>query len=128
MQYGESDFAFISRLLEDAGITYYFSHDATSGKGDDIVKLVLNDAPHLNTPRTGKLSYAGHQTPRFGGDEDFCSTVTLTQRVKPGKFTLRDFDFRLLPDKPLTAKELGISLKTLYNKLNRWEEERRHVG
>jgi DNA-binding NtrC family response regulator len=31
-------------------------------------------------------------------------------------------------NKPLTAKELGISLKTLYNKLNRWEEERRQVG
>ena len=31
-------------------------------------------------------------------------------------------------NKPLTAKELGISLKTLYNKLNRWEEERRMVG
>lgn len=26
-------------------------------------------------------------------------------------------------NKPLTSKELGISLKTLYNKLNRWEEE-----
>lgn len=24
-------------------------------------------------------------------------------------------------NKPLTAKELGISLKTLYNMLNRWE-------
>jgi DNA-binding NtrC family response regulator len=31
-------------------------------------------------------------------------------------------------NKPLTAKELGISLKTLYNKLNKWEEERRQVG
>jgi transcriptional regulator with PAS, ATPase and Fis domain len=31
-------------------------------------------------------------------------------------------------NKPLTAKELGISLKTLYNKLNRWEEERRHAA
>jgi DNA-binding NtrC family response regulator len=28
-------------------------------------------------------------------------------------------------NKPTTAKELGISLKTLYNKLNRWEEEKR---
>lgn len=31
-------------------------------------------------------------------------------------------------NKPLTAKELGISLKTLYNKLNRWEEERRSAA
>ena len=31
-------------------------------------------------------------------------------------------------NKPLTAKELGISLKTLYNKLNRWEEEQRTAG
>ena len=28
-------------------------------------------------------------------------------------------------NKPTTAKELGISLKTLYNKLNRWGEEKR---
>jgi DNA-binding NtrC family response regulator len=31
-------------------------------------------------------------------------------------------------NKPMTAKELGISLKTLYNKLNRWEEEKRNAG
>jgi DNA-binding NtrC family response regulator len=31
-------------------------------------------------------------------------------------------------NKPLTAKELGISLKTLYNKLNRWEDENRSAG
>ncbi|MCE9530866.1 MAG: sigma-54 dependent transcriptional regulator [Planctomycetes bacterium] len=31
-------------------------------------------------------------------------------------------------NKPLTAKELGISLKTLYNKLNKWEEEHRSAG
>jgi DNA-binding NtrC family response regulator len=31
-------------------------------------------------------------------------------------------------NKPTTAKELGISLKTLYNKLNRWEEEKRQAA
>ena len=31
-------------------------------------------------------------------------------------------------NKPTTAKELGISLKTLYNKLNRWEDDRRAAG
>ena len=31
-------------------------------------------------------------------------------------------------NKPATATELGISLKTLYNKLNQWEEEKRQAA
>ena len=31
-------------------------------------------------------------------------------------------------NKPPTAEELGISLKTLYNKLNQWEEEKRQAA
>jgi len=31
-------------------------------------------------------------------------------------------------NKPAAAAELGIVLKTLYNKLNQWQEERKHAG
>ena len=31
-------------------------------------------------------------------------------------------------NKPVTAQELGISLKTLYNKLNAYEEQQRRVA
>jgi len=31
-------------------------------------------------------------------------------------------------NKPAAATELGIVLKTLYNKLNQWEEERKNAG
>jgi type VI secretion system secreted protein VgrG len=114
VQYGETDFAFISRLLEDAGISFSFAHTTITGKGEDITKLVLDDSPQLASPRKGKLTYAGHQTPRFGGDEDFCATVTVTQRMKPGKTTLRDFDFRRMPNVPLLANSRSNGKEDIY--------------
>ncbi len=55
-----------------------------------------------------------------------------TQPSLSGSRTLADVEMehilRVLEknnfNKPVTAKELGISLKTLYNKLNKWEEDR----
>jgi type VI secretion system secreted protein VgrG len=114
VQYGETDFAFVSRLLEDAGISFAFSHAATTGKGEDITKLVLDDTPHTRAQRTGQLVYAGHQTPRFGADEDFCATVSVTQRVKTGTVTLRDFDFRRAPNLPLLASARSSTREDVY--------------
>lgn len=46
-QYGESDFAFVSRILEREGLYYYFEH-----RRDDHV-LVLCDAPAAHGPAPG---------------------------------------------------------------------------
>ncbi len=45
VQYGESDFAFLSRILEDAGISFFFEQK------DGQTKLILADAPQKNKPR-----------------------------------------------------------------------------
>ena len=42
VQYAETDFAFLSRMLEDAGVTYWFE---TSG---DTTKVILGDAPQTD--------------------------------------------------------------------------------
>lgn len=127
VQYGETDYAFICRLLEEAGISFYFSFNATSGKGEDITKLVLSDAPHLNAQRVGPLAYAGHAAPRHGGDADYCASVSLTQKVRPGKFTRRDFDFRLRPDTKLIATSSSSTREDVYEQYeyvpgNFWSE------
>jgi type VI secretion system secreted protein VgrG len=106
VQYGETDYDFMCRLLEDAGISFYFNFNAPSGKGNDIVTLVFDDAPATATganTRKGALTYAGNQTPAFGSLPDFCTTVSVTQAVRPGKVHFRDFDFRLPPTLNLAA-------------------------
>jgi type VI secretion system secreted protein VgrG len=85
VQYGETDFSFISRLLEEAGITYFFTHDGPQSK------LVLTDGPTSEGPRPA-LPYVDN--PSEAAELEFVTKVRLTQRVKPGRFTVRDFDFR----------------------------------
>jgi type VI secretion system secreted protein VgrG len=91
IQYGESDFAFVSRLLEEAGIAYYF-HDAEKGPSE----LVLHDAPQSVEPRAGlPLPYVDN--PNQSAEKEFVTHVRLTHEVRPGRHTIRDFDFRRSP-------------------------------
>ncbi len=90
-QYGESDFDFINRLLEEAGISYYFAEDPDKGS-----VLVLGDAPQANERREGgPIPYLDNPTQSF--ECEYLTRVHLAQQVRPGKVTLRDFDFRRSP-------------------------------
>src|SRR6185369_8347612 len=46
VQYGESDYAFLTRQLEEAGISFFFEDDLIEGS-----RVVLHDRPHLADPR-----------------------------------------------------------------------------
>ncbi|AKT41268.1 type VI secretion system Vgr family protein [Chondromyces crocatus] len=98
VQYGESDFAFISRMLEDAGITYYFEQHG------EETRLVLSDAPQTNVPRTPKIPYRdGHMSVAW----DYVTAVRIGREVRPGRYTMRDHDYRQPPDYKLLAKAEG---------------------
>ena len=87
VQYRETDFNFVSRLLEEEGIHYFFEHD----KGGHT--LILADSPSANPPCPNQ------QTARFlmdvGGrrDEDLLHSLEKTQEIRFGKYTLNDFNF-----------------------------------
>lgn len=51
VQYRESHFSFISRLLEEEGIHYYYEHK------DQNHQLILTDAPRANDPKPLRASY-----------------------------------------------------------------------
>jgi len=84
-QYAESDFAFVSRQLERAGITYYFDHsDGKQGV------LTLHDMPHTNPPRTA-IAFNAKSIGRAAGEH--CDQVRIAERVAFGRMTIKDFDF-----------------------------------
>lgn len=84
VQYNESDHAFLSRMLEDAGITYFFE-DA-----DGETKLVLTDAPQSAEARP-PIPFRDSPS---DGDLEHITSVRVNRRVRPGKYLLHDQDYR----------------------------------
>jgi type VI secretion system secreted protein VgrG len=97
VQYGESDFDFMCRMLEDAGITFYF--EGESGKS----KLVLADAPQSNDPRA-PITF--RDTPTVA-DKEHVTALSIGRRVRPGKYTMRDVDYRRPASYPLLKTSSG---------------------
>ena len=106
VQYGESDYDFMRRLLEEAGISFTFADDAERGS-----ILVLSDAPQANERRAGgPIPFFDNPASSVGSA--FITRVRVAQNVKPGKVTIRDTDFRRNPVFPLYgAKSAGHSIE-----------------
>lgn len=105
VQYAESDFAFMSRMLEDAGITFLFEDK------EGETKIVLTDKPHQAEPRLPPIAYIA--SPNDMLDQEFVTALRLVQQVRPGRYTMRDHDYRRAPEFPLAASATsGSDLET----------------
>jgi type VI secretion system secreted protein VgrG len=95
VQYGESDFAFISRMLEEAGISYRFEQHPERG-----TDLVLSDEPTRREARAGgPIPFVSQPNPE--ARRAFVTRVRSAREIRGGKVTLRDFDYRGRLDYPL---------------------------
>jgi type VI secretion system secreted protein VgrG len=94
VQYGETDFAFLCRMLEEAGISFYFDVSGASSV------LVLTDAPQANAPREPAIAFRDRPTV---ADREHVTKVRVGQQVKPGRCAVRDHDPRLPAAYPLVA-------------------------
>ena len=113
VQYRESDFEFISRLMEEEGIYYFFKHTENSHK------MVIADTPqsHAAVPVDDTLIYEE----LFGGtrDEDRITGWRKTQELRSGKITMWDHSFEL-PHKHLEAQKTileNVKIGTISQKL-----------
>ena len=89
VQYRETSFAFVSRLLEAEGVSYYFTHDASKH-----TMVMVDDASSWGTS-LGLTSarYVGSD-PKYSAD-DMVTECGLEQAVTVGKFKSDDFNFTI---------------------------------
>ncbi|RQO51157.1 type VI secretion system tip protein VgrG [Variovorax sp. KBW07] len=88
VQYNETDFAFVSRLMELEGIYYYFKHDRNQHT------LVLTDDIGSHDPMPGyeTINY-------FASDRDVTEDMEViddwqvTAEIRSGSYTVDDFNF-----------------------------------
>ncbi len=101
VQYRESDFNFVSRLLEHEGIYYRFEH--IDGKHT----LLLLDSSSAHDPQpdgAATLPFLGN-TGQEPPDLDFVRRWTMSRSVQPGKFAIDDYDFENPSSKLITTGE-----------------------
>ena len=88
VQYRESDFDFVSRLMEQDGLYYFFNHS----DGDHSLKLV--DSPDGHEPFSGyeRLPFREPHANALSEGEQVWDW-TLNYEVQSGSYSLNDFDF-----------------------------------
>jgi type VI secretion system secreted protein VgrG len=103
VQYNETAFNFVSRLMEDEGIFYFFEH------GDGKHTLVFADDADAHPPCPGLADGALYRQSAIEHTDDHAVTrCRLEQQVVTGKFAHDDFNFET-PSTDLSVEVEGAA-------------------
>jgi type VI secretion system secreted protein VgrG len=87
VQYRESDFQFVSRLMEEYGIFYYFEHEETKHT------LVLADSPSACQPVPNQSSASYNVAAGSLDSEDVVEEWAMSLDLRSGKYSMTDYNF-----------------------------------
>jgi type VI secretion system secreted protein VgrG len=104
VQYRETAFNFISRLMEEEGIFYFFEHE----NGKHTLVLANSATEHKPCPHQSTVRY--DKSPGSWQEDDVVLDWRLEQELRPGKYSLKDFDF----ESPTTDLTVNVSGKGTY--------------
>jgi type VI secretion system secreted protein VgrG len=88
VQYEESDFAFVSRLMELEGIYYYFKHE----KSQHTLVLADNIDAHDEIPGYARIDYFAGDSGIVEGHEAI-DDWQATEEIRSGSYAVDDFNF-----------------------------------
>lgn len=97
VQYRESDWNFLSRLMEEDGIFYFFEHHA------DKHVIVFGDGPGACQPIAQGERLPFYPPSSMVNAEDHVSQFQFVEEIRPGRVSLRDFNFKK-PALPMEVK------------------------
>lgn len=89
-QYSESDFHFISRILEESGVFYWFEHSESDNK------LALGDgrSAYRDCPLSATVPFALNEKGAEGGYGARIAEFTATATMVSGKHSTADYNYR----------------------------------
>ena len=89
VQYRETDFNFVCRLMEEYGVYYFFEHS------DGKHTLVLADGKSSHQPAPGLSSVVYNPVDDAGRREmQYLETWSLRRRAQSGQYTLEDYGYK----------------------------------
>ncbi|MEP0848526.1 MAG: type VI secretion system tip protein VgrG [Phycisphaerae bacterium] len=102
VQYRESDFDFISRLMEEEGVFYFFEHTETGHK------MVFGDGPtaHVAVPNSAEVTFREKLGMVSEEEKEFIHALRERMQVQTGKVSLDDFNFEK-PGEDLLSSHAG---------------------
>ncbi len=106
VQYRETDFNFVARLLEHEGIYWYVEHDESGHK----VVLCDSASGHDAKPGCESLPFYGSES-QGAPQLEYVQGWSGAQCVRPGKVVITDYDFQ----KPSSALETSQTVKRDYD-------------
>lgn len=107
VQYAETDYLFLSRLLEEAGIAFTFADD-----DGHLATPIFSDRLEATAPRPmSPILYVSDPSDSAG--REFVTGVRLSREVRPGTVSVRDHDFRR-PMFPLEETARAASAEDRY--------------
>ncbi|MGM7261330.1 type VI secretion system tip protein TssI/VgrG [Escherichia coli] len=106
VQYGETDFDFVQRLMQEWGIYWWFEHSENSHT------LVLADAINVHKACADSPLVCYYQK-GLKLDKEFIHTITANESLRSGQWVLNDFDFMkprsLLKSTAANPRETGLA-------------------
>jgi len=121
VQYRETDLDFLSRLMEEEGIYYFFEHDI----GKHTLVMVDSSARHQACPHQETASMLFEEVE--SREQDYITSLEKRMQVQGGKYTLNDFNFKMpTTDLKVTvpaSKNIGPTEREFYDYPGKYENQ-----